>query len=69
MPYDDYRTIRVALDGGIARVTLDHPPINLLDLELILELDAAGRALEADPGSGWWSSTRRTRSSSPPTPT
>lgn len=50
MAYDDYRTIRVALDGGIARVTLDHPPINLLDLDLILELDAVGRALEADPG-------------------
>ena len=49
MAYDDFQAIRVRLDGGIARVTLDHPPINLLDLELIIELDAVGRALEADP--------------------
>jgi hypothetical protein len=35
MAYDDFHAIRVVLDGGIARVTLDHPPINLLDLELI----------------------------------
>jgi enoyl-CoA hydratase/carnithine racemase len=50
MEYDDFHAIRVALDGGVARVTLDHPPINLLDLQLIIELDTVGRALESDPG-------------------
>ena len=49
MTYDGFHALRVHLDGGIARVTLDHPPINLLDLELIIELDTVGRALEADP--------------------
>jgi len=50
MDYDGYEAIRVAVDGGVARVTLDHPPINLLDLALIIELDTVGRALAADPG-------------------
>ena len=49
MAYDDFQAIRVAIADGVARVTLDHPPINLLDLQLILELDTVGRALEADP--------------------
>ena len=49
MAYDGFHALRVHLDGGVARVTLDHPPINLLDLELIIELDTVGRALEADP--------------------
>jgi len=48
MSTDDAHGIRVVLDGGIARVTLDHPPINLLDLELILGLDEVGRALADD---------------------
>jgi len=47
--YDDFQAIRVALEGGVARVTLDHPPVNLLDLQLIVELDTVGRALAADP--------------------
>jgi len=38
MAYDDYEASRVHVDQGIARVTLDHPPINLIDLALILEL-------------------------------
>jgi enoyl-CoA hydratase/carnithine racemase len=29
-------------------VTIDHPPINLLDLELMMELDRVGKALEHD---------------------
>ena len=40
--------LRVAVDGGIARVTIDHPPTNLLDLELILAFDHVGKELEAD---------------------
>ena len=36
------------IDQQIAWVTLDHPPINLLDLQLILELDQLGRALTDD---------------------
>jgi enoyl-CoA hydratase/carnithine racemase len=48
MAYDDYRTLRIESSGGITRATIDHPPINLLDLELILELDRFGREVAAD---------------------
>jgi len=53
MAYDDYRTIRVVLDGGIARVTLDHPPINLLDLDLILEVVLGCGDLDAATAERW----------------
>jgi enoyl-CoA hydratase/carnithine racemase len=46
--YDDYHALRVDVGGGIARATIDHPPINLLDLALIVELDRFGREVEAD---------------------
>ena len=49
MPYDDYQALRIRVDGGVARATIDHPPINLLDLTLIIELDRFGREVEADP--------------------
>ncbi|MGI8937540.1 MAG: enoyl-CoA hydratase/isomerase family protein [Iamia sp.] len=39
MSYDDFDLLRIAVADGIARATIDHPPINLLDLELIVELD------------------------------
>ncbi len=48
MAYDGYQALRIESSGGIARATIDHPPINLLDLELILELDRFGREVEAD---------------------
>ena len=48
MAYDDYRCLRVRLDRGVAFVTIDHPPINLLDLPLMRELDRIGKELEAD---------------------
>ena len=38
MAYDDYQFLRVAVDSGICRVTIDHPPINLLDVPLIGEV-------------------------------
>jgi len=50
MAYDGYSSVRVALDHGVAFVTLDHPPINLLDFTLIPELDRVGRALADDAG-------------------
>ena len=36
-------------EGRVATLTIDHPPINLLDLDLMLALDAAGTAVAADP--------------------
>ncbi len=48
MAYDDYRCLKIRCERGVAWVTIDHPPINLLDLELIQELDRIGRDLEDD---------------------
>lgn len=44
----EFETLRVVVEGGIARVTIDHPPINLFDLALMLDVDACSRALEVD---------------------
>lgn len=49
MSYQDLTALRVEVGDGIARATIDHPPLNLLDLELILELDAFGQEVAADP--------------------
>ena len=38
MDYDGYQRIRISLADGICRATIDNPPINLLDVNLILEL-------------------------------
>lgn len=48
MAYDGYEGLRVRCDRGVAFVTIDHPPINLLDLTLMRDLDRVGRELEAD---------------------
>jgi enoyl-CoA hydratase/carnithine racemase len=48
MAYDGYECLKIRLDRGVAFVTIDHPPINLLDLALINDLDRVGRELEAD---------------------
>jgi enoyl-CoA hydratase/carnithine racemase len=48
MEYDDFETMRVTSMGGVVRAVIDHPPINLLDLPLMLELDRLGRAVEDD---------------------
>ena len=50
MAYEGYECLRVAVDGGVAWVTIDHPPINLFDLPLIQEIDRVGCELEADAG-------------------
>ena len=48
MAYDAYEALRITVGGGIARATIDHAPINLLDLALIIELDRFGREVESD---------------------
>lgn len=46
--YDDLTGLRVDIDGGVARIVIDHPPINLFDLDLMLTIDTLGRRLEVD---------------------
>src|SRR3954454_15729636 len=49
MNTDGYTTLRVRVEDGIARATIDHPPINLFDAALIVEMDRFGREVGADP--------------------
>jgi len=41
--------LRIARDGGVARLTLDRPPLNVLTPALIEAIGAAFRELSADP--------------------
>jgi hypothetical protein len=50
MRYSDYKCFRFGFDSGVAFVSIDHPPINLLDEVLSQEFDQLGRELEADEG-------------------
>jgi enoyl-CoA hydratase/carnithine racemase len=50
MKYSDYKCFTFRFDSGIAFVSINHPPINLLDEILSLEFDQLGRELEADEG-------------------
>ena len=48
MSYSGYECLKIRSNQGVAFVTIDHPPINLFDMALILEVDRVGRELEAD---------------------
>lgn len=36
--YDGYKALNISTGGGVARVTIDHPPVNMLDTRLIGDL-------------------------------
>jgi enoyl-CoA hydratase/carnithine racemase len=48
MAYEDYAALRIDVGDGVARATIDHPPINLLDLTLIVELERFSREVAED---------------------
>jgi hypothetical protein len=48
LQYSDYKCFRFSFDSGVASVSIDHPPINLLDEVLSQEFDKLGRELDAD---------------------
>ena len=48
LQYSDYKCFQFRFDAGVAFVSIDHPPINLLDEILSQEFDLLGRQLEAD---------------------
>ena len=50
MAKESYSGLQIAITKGIATVTIDHPPINLLDPILIADFDQAGRALAENSG-------------------
>lgn len=46
--YPGYQALHIALDQGLATVTIDHPPLNLLDSALLTELMRFVAAVGAD---------------------
>lgn len=46
--YEGYQCLRVQVARGVAAVTIDHPPINLFDVPLFLDLDRVVNELAAD---------------------
>ena len=49
MAYEGYKCFKIRMDRGVAFATIDHPPMNVLDVELLLEIDRIGQEIEADP--------------------
>jgi enoyl-CoA hydratase/carnithine racemase len=47
-PYDTYATLQVSVANGIAWVTLDNPPVNVLSLQLIADLSRFAAAIRQD---------------------
>jgi len=48
LAYSDYKYFQFRFDSGVAFVSINHPPINLLDEVLSQEFDRLGRELETD---------------------
>lgn len=48
MAYSNLSTLTVHINAGIATLSLNHPPINLLDGDMAADLDSATRQLESD---------------------
>lgn len=48
MAYGSYKLLNIEVSKGVALVTINNPPINLLDMGLIIELDQLGQELEVD---------------------
>ncbi len=48
MTYSDFSSLSFVINEGVAWVTIDHPPINLFDIDLMKQVSQAGRLLEQD---------------------
>ena len=48
MGYGDYQRLRIESSGGICRATIDNPPINLLNVELIVEFGRFAQEVGSD---------------------
>ena len=49
MPQETYATLTIAREGAAAWVTIDNPPLNVLDIALMSDLNGfAGRAARDD---------------------
>ncbi len=48
MAYENYECFKIRIDHGVAFVTVDHPPINLLDQAMFREINRVGKEIEGD---------------------
>jgi len=48
MTYESFEAIRVAVDAGVATVTLDNPPVNVEDAKLVRDLTQFARTVATD---------------------
>lgn len=48
MTYSEFETLRVRVEQGVAHVTIDNPPVNLLDQRMRAELEALARRVATD---------------------
>lgn len=48
MRYDRYKLLKVKIDGGVAFVSIDNPPMNLLNMALIGEFSSLARKVTRD---------------------
>ena len=48
MQYDKFNTFNVKIEGAIAWVTFDYPPVNIQGLPMLADLDILAQKLEAD---------------------
>lgn len=46
--HQDFRLLRVVSADGICRATIDHPPVNLLDVDLLTEIEILTNQVAAD---------------------
>ncbi len=48
MAYADLKLLKTRLDQGVLFVTIDNPPMNLFDIQLMQEMNRIGKEIEAD---------------------
>jgi len=48
MKYNRFKLLKIRIDQGVAFVTIDNPPINLLNAELLGELSRLQRKIAMD---------------------
>lgn len=48
MAYEDLKLLKTRLDQGVLFVTIDNPPINLFDIQLMQEMNRIGKEVEVD---------------------
>ena len=50
MVHQNFPSLQIRAEHGVAFVTLNHPPLNLLDASLMQQLDALAASLQTDDG-------------------